>query len=84
MDSKFHPDQVADRWVRAKRALKTGDQGYADSLAGMIGSIRVTRSTQSRILSRQLSSPSSLNLKKKRSISLMPAGTTDPERRSEE
>lgn len=36
MDSNFHPDQVADRWVRAKRALKAGDQGYADRLAGMI------------------------------------------------
>jgi kynureninase len=36
MDRDFHPGQVADRWVRAKRALKAGDQKYADRLAGMI------------------------------------------------
>jgi hypothetical protein len=36
MDRDLHPGQVADRWVRAKRALKAGDQKYADRLADMI------------------------------------------------
>jgi hypothetical protein len=36
VDRDFYPGQVADRWVRAKRALKAGDQKYADRLADMI------------------------------------------------
>ncbi|MDD1705563.1 MAG: hypothetical protein LUQ12_00825 [Methanoregulaceae archaeon] len=36
MNRDVHPEHVADRWVRAKRALKAGDQDYADRLAGMI------------------------------------------------
>jgi hypothetical protein len=36
MERDIYPEQVADRWVRAKRALKAGDQVYADRLARMI------------------------------------------------
>ena len=30
------PEQVADRWMRARRALRAGEQGYAGRLSSMI------------------------------------------------
>ncbi|NYT17016.1 MAG: hypothetical protein GKC06_03290 [Methanomicrobiales archaeon] len=30
------PEQVADRWIHAQRALKAGDQVYAGHLSSMI------------------------------------------------